>query len=170
MSAHASAQRSRSTTKIRPMSPTQRKSLATQQLLSIVSGTDQSAVVTAALEVINEWIALDRGVQRRLREKYDELATLTSGKAKADLGPVPVPTNPVSFGQFNPYGRFDPYQLLTEYGRDQLRAVLARGTQKDLREATDIVQERNPGTRPSSRSSKAAMADYIMEHVAGPGY
>jgi hypothetical protein len=59
---------------------------------------------------------------------------------------------------------------LEEYGADQLRAVLQRSTQRSLREAVDAVQEREPGTRPASRTRNADMIDYIVEHVAGPGY
>jgi hypothetical protein len=62
------------------------------------------------------------------------------------------------------------YFLLEEYGRDQLRAVLDRMTQRRLREAVDSVQEREPGTRPASRTRNADMIDYIVEHVAGAGY
>lgn len=41
---------------------------------------------------------------------------------------------------------------------------------KRLREAVDIVQSHEPNTKPASRSRKADMIDYIVEHVAGPGY
>jgi hypothetical protein len=51
-----------------------------------------------------------------------------------------------------------------------MRANLQSTTQRRLRSAVDTVQERNPGTKPSSRSSNAAMIDYILEMLAGPGY
>jgi hypothetical protein len=39
-----------------------------------------------------------------------------------------------------------------------------------LAEAVDAVQEREPDARPASRTRNADMIDFIVEHVAGPGY
>jgi aryl-alcohol dehydrogenase-like predicted oxidoreductase len=60
--------------------------------------------------------------------------------------------------------------LLDEYGRNQLRAVIERATQRLLREAVDIVQSHEPDSKPSSRSRNDVMIDFIVEKVAGPGY
>ncbi len=153
----------------KPLSVTNRKSLATTQLVTTL-GANKDAAITAALEAVNERLAWDTAFQQSLRQKYEELEALAKPKAKQDLGSVPKPINPRGFGEFNPYGKFDPYELLHEYGPNQLRAVLIRGTPRDLREATSIVQTRQPGTKPTSRAKKADMIDYIVEHVAGPGY
>jgi hypothetical protein len=128
--------------------------------------------MTAALEVANEWLAWDTAFQERLRQKYDELSSLSPTKKKApvDLGPAPVPIAGRGLKNYSPYGKFDPYQLIDEYGRQQLRAVLIRATQQHLREAVDIVQAHEPGTKPASRSNNTAMIDYIVATVAGPDY
>jgi hypothetical protein len=148
---------------------TSRKSSATTQLVGAL-GENKEAAITAALEAVNERLAWDTAFQQTMRQKYEDLEALSKPKAKPDLGPVPKPMNPVAFGEYNPYGRFDPYQLLREYGPHQLRAVLVRGTPRDLREAVDLVRAREPSTKPASRTKKADMIDYIVEYVAGPGY
>jgi hypothetical protein len=156
----------------RPLSAAKRKTLAIQLLLSGLAGDNETAAVTAALEVANEWLAWDTAFQERLRQKYGELSNLSPSKTKApvDLGPTPVPIAGRGLKNYSPYGKFDPYQLIDEYGQQQLRAVLVRATQQHLREAVDIVQAHEPGTKPASRSNNTAMIDYIVAAVAGPGY
>jgi hypothetical protein len=56
------------------------------------------------------------------------------------------------------------------YGSRQLRAVLTGYSLMKLKEGLEAVQEKTPGTKPASRSKKAAIIDYIVEQVAGPGY
>lgn len=152
------------------MSPSRRKTLATQQLLSTLEGTDQTAAITAALEAINEQMGWDTGLRQSVRNKYADLVAMTPAKNKPNLGPVPVPIPGPALARYNPYGKFDPYFILDAYGHDQLRAVLVRGTQRDLREAVGIVKERNPGTKPANATRNADMIDYIVQYVAGPGY
>lgn len=158
----------------RPMSATQRKTLATQGILNAISATDEKVALTAALEIVNERLVWDRELRQRLSEKYEELQALASTKAGTNRDRTPVPrVTPISgpdLDHYSPYGKLNPYKLLEGYGREQLRAVLKGATPTLLREAVDVVQERNPGTKPVSRSRKADMIDYITEHVAGPGY
>ncbi len=149
------------------MSVTQRKTLATQQLLTTVGGTDQNVALTAALEVINEWLAGDRGVQQRLREKYTELAALANGRQKGDLGPAPTPLEGRTLT--TQYGHLDPYDLLNSYGPDQLRAALARAPRPLLQEGVRIVKAREPGTKPQGQTNPD-LVNYIVQHVAGSGY
>lgn len=160
----------------KPLPVSKRKTLATQQLLNSLAREDlaqvQDAAITAALEVVNEWLTWDTELRERLKQRYDELVSISPAKKKApvDLGPVPVPIAGRGIEHFNPYGKFDPYQLIEEYGQQQLRAVLVRATQQLLREAVDIVQQHEPGTKPASRSSNTEMIDYIVQTVAGPGF
>ena len=157
-------------TRVKPMSAAKRKTVATQQLMNTLAGDDQTAAITAALEVVNEWLAWDSVFQERLCQKYDELRTLAPAKKKIEHGPAPTPIARRGFENFNPYAKLDPYQLLDEYGHNQLRAVLERATQRLLREAVDIVQKHEPDSKPSSRSRNDVMIDFIVEKVAGPGY
>jgi len=48
--------------------------------------------------------------------------------------------------------------------------VIGSATVARLREAVEVVQSREPGTAPRSRAKNADMIDYIVEHVAAPGY
>lgn len=162
----ATATRPRAPRAPKPMSATQRHKLATQGIVNAVGATDEKAVITAALEAIHERLSSDSELRDILRQKYHEIAALNPRPPVHDLGPVPIPIRSGTPEQYSPYGKFDPYKLVYQYGEHQLRAVLTRGTQKDLREATDIVQARNPATKPRSRSAKVDMIDYIMGHVA----
>jgi hypothetical protein len=159
----------------KPMSAAQRDKLAKQGIVSAISATDEKAAIIAALEAVYERLASDTDLGDSVRQKYREITALPSGthqggtRQKADLGPVPVPIRSGNPEDYNPYGKFDPYQLIWEYGAHQLRAVLARGTQQDLREAVGIVESRNPGAR-APRGKNADMIEYILRHVAGPGY
>jgi len=112
----------------KPMSATARKTLATKQLVSTL-GSDEKAVVTAALEILNERLSWDTGLLLNLRQRYDELAALNIPKPKIvrdemfrvdGSGPSRRAT----------LEKLDPYQLLEDVGRDRLRAALAGNTQK----------------------------------------
>lgn len=155
----------------KPMTASQRNKLATQGITTTLDVTDEKVAVIAVLETVHERLGWDEDLRERIREKYQEIAALTgSARKKEDLGPVPIPIRTGTPEQYAPYAKFDPYKLNYQYGPDQLRAVLVRGTQRDLREATDIVQARNPGTKPASRSRNTAMIEYILDHVAGPNH
>ena len=161
----------------RPMSPTQRKSLATQQIMKALGVSDQgkestaasNAAITAALEIISDRLAYDTDIRQTLHQKYDELQALgpKPKPPKPDLGPAPVPLGGGTWADYKPYGRYDPYKLLHDFGGKQLHAVLVRATQKHLLEAVRIIQEREPGTKtkPSGRTNPD-LIDYIMQNVA----
>ena len=152
----------------KPMSATQRDKLAKQGIVKAVDASDEKAAITAALEAVYERLASDTDLRESVRQKYQEIAALATGaRQKVDLGPVPIPIRSGTPDQYTPYGKFDPYKLLWEYGAHQLRAVLVRGTQRDLREAVGIVESRADGAR-APRTAKADMIEYILKHVAGP--
>lgn len=158
----------------KPMSPTQRKTLATQRIANSLgaNANDKDKAITAALEIISERLAHDLEIQQTLRQKYDELKTLgtTSSKPqKLDLGPAPIPLGGGTWDDYKPYGQYDPYRIVRDFGSSQMRAVLLRATPAHLREAVSFVKERNPSTKPTNARSNAGMIDYIMQYVA-PGY
>ena len=133
-------------------------------------GPNKDAALIALVEMVNEQLAGDEAFQQSLRQRYQELEALGAAKQKAARAISPVPINPPSLDEYTPYGKFNPYTTLREYGPAQLRAVLELSTLRDLKEAVDMVQAREPGTKPASRSKKADMVDYLMEHVVGPGH
>lgn len=154
----------------KPMSATQRHTLATEGIVRAIGATDKKTVQTAALEFVHERLAYDAGMRETLRQKYEELTALSPSKTKQDLGPAPVPIKGHGIEGYSPYAKYDPYQLVEDYGRDQLRAVLIRATPKRLKEAVEIVHAREPVTKLPNRSRNADMIEYIIEHVAGSGY
>jgi len=159
-------------TSTRPLSAARRKTLATNQIVSALGalGPDQTAAATAALEVVAERMTWDTDLERSLRQKYSELVELSKPRQPVVVSPAPKPKGTLALGEFNPDAKLDPYQLSRNYEPSQLRTVLASATPTMLREAVDAVQAREPSTKPTSRSKKADMIDYIIEHVAGPGY
>jgi hypothetical protein len=62
----------------------------------------------------------------------------------------------------------DPYELLRVYGKGQLRAALSRYSLAKLKEAAALVEQRNAGTRPKSRSRKDEVIDYIVGMLSRP--
>lgn len=159
----------------KPLSASERKTLATRQLVDAV-GPNQNAAVTAALEAVTEWLAWDTALRQRISEKYGELTTPRSTARSASRGTRPSgpAPKPVRSGGSPAGGRtlekLDPYRVLEDFGRDQLRTVLERDTQRRLRTAVDIVQERNPGTKPAGRVHIDDMVDYIVKQILGPGH
>lgn len=155
----------------RPLTPTQRKSLAIGQLLSAVSGEDKEAALIAAVELMAEWLS-DHEMGERFRERYAEVESLINAKKKPKSEPRPklVPISGPDLDHFNPYAKPDPYKLLEWYGRDQFRALITDSTPQSLRDLVDAVQLREPGAKPASRSKKRDMVDFVVAHVAGPDY
>jgi hypothetical protein len=153
----------------KPLTATQRKTIATQKILQALAASDQGLAITAALEAVSERLAWDRELQRSVREKYDDLQALGAVKHKKDVGPMPPLIRTPGLNRQSPLHVLDPYELALDYGRDQLRNVLSRASQPNLKVAVGLVKERNPGKKPSGQSSPA-LVDFIVEHVAGPGY
>jgi hypothetical protein len=161
--------RARSAAATKPLSATQRKAAATQQLVSALGG-NQSVAITAALEIVNERMAHDAAFQQSVRSRYEELAILAAPRPKPVRESAPKPVAISTKPRAATLEELNPYHMLEDYGRDQLRAKLQGTTQRRLRSAVDIVQAHNPGTKPTSRTINAAMIDYIVEQLAGPGY
>lgn len=141
----------------------------TQWLVSTL-GPDQTAAVTAALEMAEELAAQNAAFAERLHDKYSELAALARHRARAPRGAAPDPLSGHDPHHSGAYNKFDPYRLREDYGSHQLRSVLERATVRSLREAVAIVESRLPDAAPASKASKADMIGFIMAHVAGPGY
>ncbi len=59
--------------------------------------------------------------------------------------------DPATFPRF---GTVDPYLLHELYGAHQLQRALERHPLRKLQEACALVQERNPGTRPTKKTER----------------
>ncbi len=88
---------------------------------------------------------------------------------KPKFGPMPPLIRTPGVGRKSPLHVLDPYETVLDYGPDQLRNVLGRASQKNLKVAVGLVQQQHPGTKPANSSSNAGLIDYIVQYVA-PGY
>jgi hypothetical protein len=66
---------------------------------------------------------------------------------------------------YNPSKPPDPYLLREAYGERQFPQILNTLSLARLKEVSAVVESRNAGTAPRSRTSKAAVIDYIMSHT-----
>ena len=96
-------------------------------------------------------------------------AALGPKPQKGGHGPMPPLIRTPGVGRQSPLQVLDPYELALDYGPDQLRNVLSRATQKNLKVAVGLVGERHRGTKPANSSTNAGLIDYIVQYVA-PGY
>jgi hypothetical protein len=76
-----------------------------------------------------------------------------------------VPMKRIEGYQIDLAAPLDPYFLYEVYGAQQLPLALNLFSATRLKEAVILVQERNPGTKPSGRSSKPALVEYIIRYV-----
>jgi hypothetical protein len=154
----------------KPMTGPHRNTLATQGIVSMLAATDEKSALTAALEAVNERLAWDAEFRRSLRQKYEEIAALDVSKPTTERGPAPTPRVGQGTRRATGYGKIDPYQLLDEFGADQLRAALGSATRQALLDAVAIVQAHEPNSKPTSKKTNQDMTDFIVEHVAGSGH
>lgn len=132
-------------------------------------------LTTAALEVVADEVGRNGDVARRIRESYRDLLQSSQQTKTKPRPPKPepvklIPVGTVDESRIKPYGPLDPYLLFDLYGAHQLRLALDGYSLIKLKEGMAAVAARNPSTRPKSKASKAPLVDYIVEHVAGPGY
>ena len=112
---------------------------------------------------------MGHNLRESVRQKYDAMQALKPVKQKEDFGPMPPLIRTPGLDRQSAVYVVDPYEIALDYGRDQLRNVIRRVAEQNLRVAVNLVKERNPGKKPSG-TSKQALIDFIVEHVAGSGY
>lgn len=137
-------------------------------------GLDDLKLLSASIaEAAAEEIARNEQFSRRIRDLYAELASKQGVKRTSQI-PVPavelVPLPGSENVRVDPFAALDPYLLQRLYGARQLREALSVYSLSKLKEALSPVEQRNPGTKPKNKSRKDSIVDYIVEHVAGPGY
>lgn len=95
-------------------------------------------------------------------------ATTRSTRSTETVELVPLKPVPPGTRIINPAAPLDPYFIYDVYGVEQLPRALALFPLEKLKEATAKVEQRNPGTKPKSRGSKAGHIDYIVAHIRPP--
>lgn len=112
----------------------------------------------------------------QVRTVYDALAAVSptgaGGRGRGGSGTKAPVVNLVPVKHLEGYevdlaAPLDPYFLYEVYGAQQLPIALNLFSATRLKEAVALVQERNPSTKPTSRSRKEALIEYIIHYVAG---
>jgi hypothetical protein len=146
-----------------------------------LSATNMKYLMLALAEVADEEIHRNADFAARLRSRYEALvparpsrAGRSSGASRPSRSSGPpktrlTPVGTVDEGLLDPYAPPNPFLLQQLYGNEQLAAALGRHSLAALKQAVDVVQEQFPGTKPK-KLTKPGIIDYIVEHVAGPGY
>lgn len=140
---------------------------------------DTNRITLAVLMAASEELERNGQFVARVRAAYNTLpASKTRGAGSAGsaaqkaeearkLAATLKPIHEVEGREINLAAPLDPYFLLDVYGAQQLRQALELFPLAKLKEGVNAVIERNPGTKPTSKSSKAAVIDYIERYVAG---
>lgn len=152
----------------------QRATEATSRLKRMI-GADNLKLLSAAIaEVAADEADSNPAFVSRVRAVYQELVSMPTTRARSAASKLAevelIPIGKVEGGGINPYAPLDPDYLSKLYGAHQLRAALSRYQLASLKDAAAKIQQEHPGTKPRNRSSKDSVIDYIVEHVAGPGY
>lgn len=163
-----------------PTAPTKSRTAMTtnaaaRSLASALGLPDAGRAGAAALLVAAEEVERNSSFAARVRSAYDLLPAgkptrgSTSGRAAVAkiLSSTLTPIRHVEGREINLAAPLDPYFLLEVYGAHQLRQALDLFPLAKLKEGLPAVMERHPGTKPSSKASKAAVIDYLVRVVAG---
>lgn len=148
---------------------------ATSRLRQVLEVDDLKMLSTALAEVAADEAKHNPDFARRIRDVYQELIDSAPKKrtppAKETATGVALVPLPGTEGlRVDPFAPLDPYLLTRIYGSHQLRAALGVYSLPKLKQALAVVEERHPDAKPKSKGQKQAVLDYIVEHVAGPGY
>jgi hypothetical protein len=151
---------------------TQLSTQAITRLQEIVGRRDDPKLLTAALaEAAVEEAQHNVAFLRRVQILYDEHALAkrpasrrqSATKPRKELIPV-ISADEIGFDRDE---KTSAYGLQKLYGNAQLRDALDGYTLATLKEMAATVMERNPGTAPSSKRTKAAVIDYIVQCLTG---
>lgn len=153
----------------KPLTATQRSAEAARQAAELLGLQDVKAVAAALAETALRNVRRDPAFADHVRLLYNEMAK-TARPKRAPAQPTAervelVPREQVTAREPNPGGAPDPYYLLELYGADQLAFALARYKVADLKLAAELVQQRNPGTKPTNKGNRDALIAYIVQHV-----
>lgn len=157
-----------SPTMTKKVSLTKRSTTATAELRTLVGRDDLKLLSVALAEATISFAKTNPTLLAKVREVYDDLATnaITSKQKSTKVIPaklVPI-IEPGRIG-FGPNDAIDPYKLIRLYGKDQLAQALGNYLMSDLKEATEMVMQRNPGTKPKSKTRRDDLINYIVEYV-----
>ncbi len=127
------------------------------------------ALATALMDEVERNPAFVGKVERLYAASTPAKAPATKREPKPRLPKTAlvdlVPIKHVAGFEFNPAAPMDPYLLHEAFGANQLRTILEALPLAKLRESAAKVERRNPGTRPTNRTQKTALIEYITKYV-----
>lgn len=152
------------------LTASQRATQAAQQAADILGLSDAKSVAAALAEAGVESLRANPSFAARVRDIYAEIAKPAKPKRTQSHKAAPdvelAPRRHVGTREANPGAAPDPSYLLSLYGADQLPLALARYKVADLKLAAELVQQRNPGTKPTSRGNRDALIAYIVRYAS----
>lgn len=144
---------------------------AAKHIGEVLGLTNSKRLGTSLASALVEEIERNPAFVDRVRTYYNDVPQVVTPKrepksrmpktALVDL----VPIKHVEGFEFNPAAPMDPYLLLEAFGTKQLLTILDALPTAKLKESAAKVEKRNPGTKPTSRSQKAALIEYISTYV-----
>lgn len=154
------------------LTPTQRATEAAQQAAELLGYSDVKTMAAALAEAAVEAVRSSSAFAEQVRTRYVALSESVKPKRPSTPRIRPdielTPRRHVGAREANPGAAPDPYYLFELYGADQLPLALGRYKLADLKLAAQLVQQRHPGTKPTSKTSREALMAYIIQHVATP--
>ena len=136
------------------------------------STSDAKLLGTAVAEIVAEESARNPQLAARIRARYDELINLRGtqkpgpGKKTEQLPPLVPIRRDLPYRAIDPTAPPDPHWLTLAYGHNQLARALQDFTVDMLKQTANNVQREHAGAKPASRSSRAALIEYIVSHTS----
>jgi hypothetical protein len=132
---------------------------------------DAAALGTALAEVAAEESRRNPRFADAVKQRYDDVMRLRTPAPRPttrrqELPPL-VPLERSEYSKrvvVDPFAPPDPHDIIRVYGYHQLNRALQDYTLDMLKQTAANVQAAHPGTKPKSRSSKAAVIDYIVQY------
>jgi hypothetical protein len=133
----------------------------------MVSPSELKYLALALTQVATDEAARNADFATRIRTAYLSLLPQKGSASRRAPGNSSkkvqlTPIGDMDESLIDPYGPPNPFGLQQLYGDEQLALALNRYAPARLRGAVPIVQERYPGTKPTSMS-KAAIIEYIVK-------
>ncbi|MGZ3679042.1 MAG: hypothetical protein ACXWQR_10785 [Ktedonobacterales bacterium] len=146
---------------------------AAQQAAFLLDLPDVKRLGIALAEAAADELAANESFARKVRTLYDavdasegkESASRSTTKYAAPIKQL-IPVKPLEPGsvEITAAKPLDPYWLNDVFGSHQLRLALDGYPVSKLKEGAAMVEQRT-GVKPSSKTKKTALIDYIVEHV-----
>lgn len=151
------------------LTPTQRRDEAARLAAEYLGVSDVKAVGAAMAEAAFEGIRRNPSFEAHVRNLYAQIAKAPKQKRTQSQRAQPdvelVPRKHITAPAPNVGASPDPYYLLELYEADQLPLALSRYGLPDLKLAAELVQQRNPGTKPKNKSSRDSIIEYIVTQL-----